>query len=69
VANNYQDQLKYFKYGLKAFENTSYINSIEYENNKIIMKEELNNFINPIILDLYVPVIEQVTVEYSNYFF
>lgn len=62
MAENYQDQLKYFKYGVKGFSNTKYINSIEYENNKIIMEEEVQNLINPLLVDLSIQVHEPVTV-------
>lgn len=66
VSTNYLDQLNYFKYGLKAFENTKYNNSIKYQNNILIMKEQVPNFISPLILDVSTPNTETVLVIFFN---
>ena len=54
--------MKYFKYGVNAFINTKYTNAIEYENNKIVMEEEIKNLISPVLLDVSTQVIEPVVV-------
>lgn len=63
VSTNYQDQLNYFKYGLKAFENTKYNNAIKYKNNILIMKEQLPNLVSPLILDVSTANTETVLVK------
>ena len=47
-ALDYDNQLKYFKSGVNAFSNNCYSNKITFENNKYILENELNNFIDPI---------------------
>ena len=51
VANNFADQLNYFKNGCEHFENNSYINSVQFNNNKIIRETMERGLFEPIYIE------------------
>lgn len=51
VANNYRDQLKYFRYGLKAFDNYTNKHRIEEENNRIILNTLDDYLYEPFLIE------------------
>ena len=48
-ANNYSDQLNYYRYGKAYFQNENYTNKIRYENNNII-NENIDNYLREPVL-------------------
>ena len=62
MANNYQDQLTYYKDGIKAFENVAYQNSIKYENNLIIQKNASKELFEPLLCEFPGKIINEVTI-------
>jgi Actin and related proteins len=51
VANDYRDQLNYFRYGREYFQNQNYSNKILYENNKIINMTLHQEVFEPVYLE------------------
>ena len=50
-AIDFDNQLEYFKKGKEAFVNKGYSNKILFKNKQFILDNELQNFIEPVIID------------------